>query len=75
MRKKHDLLIQALLGKVRPHQRFILAQLLCQIDSIDETIECFDQQIEEYCRPFEQAVELVDTIPGIARRTAEIIVW
>lgn len=74
MRKKHDLLIQALEGRVRPHQRFILAQLLCQIDSIDETIQCFDQQIEEYCRPFEQAVELVDTIPGIARRTAEIIV-
>lgn len=74
MRKKHDLLIQALEGRVRPHQRFILAQLLCQIDSIDETIKCFDQQIEEYCRPFEQAVELVDTIPGIARRTAEIIV-
>ncbi|MBD6621051.1 IS110 family transposase [Komarekiella sp. 'clone 1'] len=74
MRKKHDLLIQALLGRVRPHQRFILAQLLCQIDSVDETIQCFDQQIEEYCRPFEQAVELVDTIPGIARRTAEIIV-
>ncbi|MEH1982663.1 MAG: IS110 family transposase [Nostoc sp.] len=30
--------------------------------------------LEEYCRPFEQAVELIDTIPGIARRTAEIIV-
>ncbi|AFY46291.1 transposase [Nostoc sp. PCC 7524] len=74
MRKKHDLLIQALEGRVRPHQRFILAQLLCQIDSIDETIKCFDQQIEEYCRPFDQAVELVDTIPGVARRTAEIIV-
>lgn len=74
MRKKHDLLIQALEGRVRPHQRFILAQLLCQIDSIDKTIQCFDQQIEEYCRPFEQAVELLDTIPGIARRTAEIIV-
>ena len=43
MRKKHDLLILALDGRVRPHQRFILAQLLCQIDSIDETIECFDQ--------------------------------
>ena len=74
MRKKHDLLIQALEGRVRPHQRFILAQLLCQIDSIDETIKCFDQQIEEYCDPFEQAVELIDTIPGIARRTAEIII-
>jgi transposase len=74
MRDKHDLLVQALEGRVRPHQRFILAQLLAQIDSIDDTIELFDQQIEEYCHPFEQAVELVDTIPGIARRSAEIIV-
>lgn len=74
MRKKHDLLVQALEGRVRPHQRFILAQLLGQIDSIDETIECFEQQIEQYCRPFEKAVELIDSIPGIARRTAEIIV-
>lgn len=74
MRDKHELLVQALEGRVRPHQRFILAQLLCQIDSIDETIERFDQQIEEYCRPFAQAVDLVDTIPGVARKTAEIIV-
>ena len=74
MRKKYDLLVRALEGRVRPHQRFILAQLLCQIDSIEKTIQCFDKQIEEYCCPFEQAVELVDSIPGIARRTAEIIV-
>lgn len=74
MRDKRELLVQALSGQVRPHQRFILAQLLAQIDSIDQTLQLFDQQIEEYCHPFEQAVELVDTIPGIARRTAEMIV-
>ncbi|WP_226889386.1 IS110 family transposase [Nostoc sp. MG11] len=74
MRNKHELLVQALEGRVRPHQRFILAQLLAQIDSIDHTIELFDQQIEEYCGPFEKAVELIDTIPGVARRSAEIIV-
>ncbi|MBD2731436.1 IS110 family transposase [Nostoc sp. FACHB-892] len=74
MSKKHDLLVPALEGRVRPHQKFILAQLLAQIDSIDSSIALFDQQIEEYCHPFDQAVELVDTIPGIARRTAEIIV-
>jgi len=74
MTRKHDLLVQALEGRVRPHQKFILAQLLAQIDSINSSIELFDQQIEEYCHPFDQAVELVDTIPGIARRTAEMIV-
>ena len=74
LRQKQDLLVEALSGRVRPHHQFILAQLLGLIDGIDETIAQFDREIEEYCRPFEQAVELVDTIPGVARRTAEIIV-
>lgn len=74
MRDKHEQLILALEGRVRPHQRFILAELLCQIDSIDATLERFNHQIEEFCRPFETAVELLDTIPGIARQSAEMIV-
>ena len=68
------MLVEALSGRVRPHHQFILAQLLGLIDSIDETIAQFDREIEEYCRPFAEAVELVDTIPGVARRTAEVIV-
>ena len=74
LRQKQDLLVEALSGRVRPHQQFILAQLLSLIDSIDETIAQLDQEIEEYCRPFAEAVELVDTMTGVARRTAEIIV-
>ena len=53
---------------------FVLTELLGQIDSLDEAIERFDQQIENYCRPFEEAVQLLDTIPGIARNAAEILV-
>lgn len=74
LREKREQLIRALEGRVKPHHRFVLTELLCQIDSLDEAIARFDQQIEEYCRPFEEAVVLLDTIPGVARRTAEIIV-
>ncbi|MBE0695554.1 MAG: IS110 family transposase [Anaerolineaceae bacterium] len=74
MREKRDALTRALEGRVKAHHRFILTELLCQIDSIEETIARFDQQILEYCRPFEEAVILLDTIPGVARTTAEIIV-
>ena len=74
MRGKHEELNQALEGRVKPHHRFVLAELLRQIDSLDETIARFDEQIEEYCRPFEQAVTHLDTIPGVARQTAEVIV-
>lgn len=74
MRSKRTELSQALEGRVKPHHRFVLTELLRQIDSLDESIARFDQEIEEYCRPFEEAVVLLDTIPGVARQTAEIIV-
>lgn len=74
MRSKRTELSLALEGRIKPHHRFVLTELLQQIDSLDKTIARFDQEIEEYCRPFEEAVVLLDTIPGIARETAEIIV-
>ncbi len=74
MREKRELLAKALQGRVKSHHRFVLTELLCQIDGLDETIARFDEQIQEYCRPFEEVVELLDTIPGVARETAEIIV-
>jgi transposase len=74
MREKREQLAQALEGRVKAHHRFVLTELLCQIDSLEETIARFDEEIAEYCRPFEEAVELLDTIPGVARETAEIIV-
>jgi transposase len=74
LREKREALIQALEGRVKPHHRFVLAELLSQIDSLDESIARFEEQIEAYCRPFEEAVVLLDTIPGVAQATAEVIV-
>jgi len=50
LRNKREQLVQAL-RDVRPHHRFILAELLCQIDSINETIKRFNEQIEVFCHP------------------------
>jgi transposase len=74
MRDKRDLLAKALEGRVQAHHRFVLSELLAQIDSLDDTIERFNEQIEVYCRPFEEAVILLDTIPGVGRETAQVIV-
>jgi transposase len=73
LREKRGQLIKALEGRVEAHQRFVLAELLCQIDSLEETIARFDAQIEIYCHPFEEVVRLLDTIPGVSRQTAEVI--
>ncbi|MHB8628396.1 MAG: IS110 family RNA-guided transposase [Aggregatilineales bacterium] len=74
LRDKREALAKALDGRVKPHHRFVLTELLCQIDSLDETLARFDEQSEAYCRPFEAAVTVVDTIPGVGRHTAEGIV-
>jgi transposase len=74
LRGKRELLSRSLQGFVRPHHRFVLYELLLQVDGLDEAIARFDQQIREYCHPYEEVVELLDTIPGVARRTAEVIV-
>ena len=74
MREKRAELAKALTGRVKGYHRFVLTELLSQIDSLDEAIERFNAEIEEYCRPFEEAVVLLDTIPGVGRETAEVIV-
>ena len=74
LREKREMLIQALTGRVKAHHRFVLTELLCQIDSLDEAIARFDAEVEGYCRPFEEAVALLDTIPGVSREVAEITV-
>jgi len=74
LRSKREELSHALEGRVKAHHRFVLTELLNEINHLDETIERFNQEIEAYCRPFEAAVALLDTIPGVAREAAEIIV-
>ncbi len=74
LREKRELLVKALEGRVKPHHRFVLTELLWQIDSLDETLAHFDERIEQACAPFEEAVGLLDTIPGVARQAAETIV-
>jgi len=74
LREKREQLDKALEGHVKPHHRFVLSELLRQVDNLDESIARFDAEIEKHCRPFEEAVELLDTIPGVARRIAEVII-
>lgn len=74
LRDKRPLLEQALCGRVGAHHRFILSELLCQIDSLDESIARFDAEVAKAMLPLAEAVELLDTIPGVAEATAQVIV-
>jgi transposase len=51
LRDKREALSKALEGRVKAHHRFILAELLCLIDGVEESIERFNEQIRAYCEP------------------------
>ncbi|PYV42147.1 MAG: IS110 family transposase [Acidobacteria bacterium] len=71
MRKKMAQLRQALAGRFGPHHRFLISEHLSHIDFLDESIERLSQEIAERLRPFEEELQLLDTIPGVNRQTAE----
>jgi len=74
LRDKRELLERALRGRVRPHHRFMLVQHLSHVDYLEEVIRQLDAQIEEQMRPFAASLEKWDSLPGINRRLAEILV-
>ncbi len=74
LRAKLPELEKALEGRVGEHQRFMLARQLAHIDFLNETIEQLDEEIQERMRPFEEQIERLDEIPGVGRRTAEVVV-
>ena len=74
MREKVPQLEKALQGQFAAHQRFLVAQQLAHIDGLDEIIERVSAEIAERVQPFEEAIAQVDTVTGIGRRTAEVLV-
>jgi transposase len=74
LRDKRPTLERALAGRFGPHQRFLVAEILGHIDFLDETIERLSVEIGERERPYEVVLDRLDTIPGVGRRIAEIIV-
>jgi transposase len=73
LKNKQKELEKALLGLVGPHQKMILTAQLNHLEFLDQQIVELDQEIEARLHPFELELELLDSIPGVGRRTAEDI--
>ena len=76
LRKQREQLELALSGRLGAHHRCLLAELLAQIDRLEDTLARFDAQIAATCTANAEAelVALLETIPGIGRATAELLV-
>jgi transposase len=74
LRKKLPALRQALAGRFRPHHAFLVSQLLAHIDYLEEAISTVSEEVEARLAPFTQHLTRLDTIPGIDKRTAEVLI-
>jgi len=74
LRKKLPALRQALTGRFRPHHAFMVSQHLSHLDYLDEAIAALSAHIEDALRPFAREQQRLDSIPGVAQRTAEVLI-
>ena len=73
LRKKLPALREALQGRVARHHRLLVAELLAHLDYLEEAIGRLSGEVAQMIAPFSPLLELLMTIPGVDRRTAEVI--
>jgi transposase len=73
LKKKKEELELALRGYISPHQRMMLKTILTHMDFLSDQIEMLDKEIAERMSSYQEDVERLDSIPGIATRMAEQI--
>ena len=74
MRRKRAALEAALEGRVREHQRFLLAMQLRGLEAIGRDLDALDERIEAQLEPFRAQHRLLMRIPGVDWVTAAIII-
>jgi transposase len=79
LKPKVEVLTHALEGNMQPYQRILLRELLRQVESLDSSISVLEKAIhEEVVKegdiPFESAVALLQTHPGIAVTASSAII-
>ncbi len=73
LRSKRLDLEEALRGLVGPHQQMLLQSQLRHIDFMEAEIARVDQEVVERMCSYEDALNRLDEIPGMGRRSAEEI--
>jgi transposase len=74
LRSKIPHLRKALTGRFEDHHAFMLSRMLRRIEELESDIEAISERIEAEIDPFSKEVELLDTIPGVGKIAAQVIV-
>jgi transposase len=73
LQNKRPALEQALTGLMGTHQRLLLRSQLRHLDFLDGEIATLSQEVAIRLAPYAEALDRLDTIPGVGRRVAEEI--
>ena len=65
---------ETLEGRFDGDHALLVSQILAHVEFLEEAIERLSEEIAERLRPSEPALELLETIPGVGRRTAEVLI-
>ena len=74
LRAKRELLTRAVVGRFTAHHAFLITEHLSQLDYLEEAMERVSAEIAQRLQAEHDAIDLLDTVPGIGRRAAEIII-
>ena len=74
LKVKRELLARSVPGRFNSFHATMCRELLDHIDYLDATISRLDDQVDRLMAPFVDARDRLDTIPGIAKRCAEIVI-
>ena len=73
MRAKRETLVRALTGTIGSHQRFMLGEQLAHLEELEQRIGRVSREVEQRLGPFEEVLRQLETIPGVGRRVAEVV--
>lgn len=71
MKKKKSELKLALQGYIQDQQRFMIKTILDHIDYLTDQIDKLDKEVAERMSDYQEDIERLDSIPGIAKKMAE----
>ncbi len=71
--KKEDQLQAALQGKLLPHHRMVLEELLPLSASLDRSMARFDREVAERLGRFDALIARIDAVTGLSRRSIEVL--
>lgn len=76
LRSKREQLAQAMVGFFTSHHAFMLTEQLSHLDYLDEAMARISAEIAQrlVAAAQEESIVLLDTIPGVSQRAAEILI-